>query len=83
METYFRLQVGVFCLKFVNFDLVIICSSDTLLEIVDGIIWLLGLLVEGDQRLGQELQHAGLLKILLELLLLGILRHLCTGHCSN
>ena len=67
LQTYLRLQLGVLGLKFLYFGFVILGSADAFLEVGHGVSGLVWLLVERDQGLGQDLQHAGLLQILLKL----------------
>eukprot|EP01084_Bolivina_argentea_P101496 181958_1 len=47
-------------------------AAEGLLDELDGLIGLLGLLVEVDQHLGQGVDHVRLLEVLAELLLLGL-----------
>ena len=82
LHTYLRLQLGVLGLKFLYFGFVILGAADAFLEVGHRVAGLVGLLVKGHQGLGQDLQHAGLLQVLLEFLLLSVLRHLVSRHGS-
>ena len=77
---YLGLEFSVLCLQLLDLLFVAVGAADSLLEVVDGVPGLLWLLVQGHEGLGQQLQHAGLLQVLLELLLLGVLGHLGAGH---
>ena len=72
-KSYLGLEFCVLCLQLLDLLLVIVGATHRLLEVVDGVPGLLWLLVQGDEGLGQQLQHAGLLEVLLKFLLLRVL----------
>merc|ERR1719323_2993796 len=77
---HLSLQLVILLLESCDELLVSRAPTHRFLHVRQSVTWLLGFLVELDKRLGEQFQNSSLLKILAELVLLGILRHLGT-HC--